>query len=225
MEESRILEKYDLLISSDESADLDVVKIGRKFDIKREVVDGRKVDVIEVPEDLKVYDVLPSPPAQESFQPISFIIATQAKPLSDAGRRLKERMQREVDKGEVVDLYHYVAWCFIEGDEKKCPKFIVEKSYRRRKEEGHGKSNVPIIRAVCDLVPKAKYIEKHGEFPPRTVLEETGFKPYCSEARKYFGKPDYEVLDRLAEAARKEINPERVERGAEVFKKFYKPRA
>jgi len=181
--------EYDILISEDPH-DKDVVKVderGGKVWLERAEEGGKRVDVIHVPEDIGVYDAIRDPP---SYQPTSYIIATEGVPVTRRGRELKDRLRKRIDPSEYASHVLAVAWCFLHGDVRRCPSFIARKSFRARRKSGATvvKRAIPLYRVACDLLPKALFAKKHGELPSSRAealrenreLAELCFRTYTS---------------------------------------------
>jgi hypothetical protein len=162
------LASYDLLMSEDKH-DQDVVSIvpllnepqfyqlDTKFGPK--LAYERRMDVIAVPESLGVWDVVRG--GKESYQPISMILMTHTEPETEAGRRIQERLQKELTPEFVAHHYLGAAEEFLHGD-------AWGKSFAKRYENEKVeqiKKVIPLYRVACDLLPRAVYMLKTGKFP------------------------------------------------------------
>ena len=162
------LASYDLLISEDEH-DQDVVSIvpslnapqfhqlNTKFGPK--LAHKRRTDVIAVPENLGVWDVVRG--GKESYQPISMILMTHTKPETEAGAKMQEQLQRELTPQFVAHHYLGAAEEFLHRD-------AWGKSFAKRYEGEKVKQIkkiIPLYRVACDLLPRAVYMLKTGKFP------------------------------------------------------------
>ena len=117
------LVSYDLLMSEDEH-DQDVVSIvptlsepqfhqlDTKFGPK--LARERRMDVIAVPENLGVWDVVRG--GKESYQPISMILMTHTKPETEAGAQIQEQLQKELSPQFVAHHYLGAAEEFLHRD-------------------------------------------------------------------------------------------------------------
>lgn len=162
------LASYDLLMSEDEH-DQDVISIFPslkepqfyQLDIKfgPKLAHERRMDVIAVPENLGVWDVVSD--GKESYQPISMIIMTHTKPETEAGIKMQERFQKELNPQFVAHHYLGAAEEFLHRD-------AWGKSFAKRFESGkikQIKKVIPLYRVACDLLPRAVYMLKTGKFP------------------------------------------------------------
>ncbi len=162
------LVSYDLLMSEDEH-DQDVISIvpslnepqfyqlDTKFGPK--LVHERRMDVIAVPENLGVWDLVRG--EKESYQPISMILMTHAKPETEAGAKLQEQLQKKLTPQFVAHHYLGAAEEFLHRD-------AWGKSFTKRYENEKVKQIkkvIPLYRVACDLLPRAVYMLKTGRFP------------------------------------------------------------
>jgi len=162
------LASYDLLMSEDEH-DQDVVSIvpslnepqfhqlDTKFGPK--LAHERRMDVIAVPENLGVWDVVRG--GKESYQPISMILMTHTKPETEAGVKMQEQLQKELAPQFVAHHYLGAAEEFLHRD-------AWGKSFAKRYEGEKVKlikKVIPLYRVACDLLPRAVYMLKTGKFP------------------------------------------------------------
>jgi hypothetical protein len=203
------LVSYDLLMSEDEH-DQDVVSIvpslGKpqfyqlvtKFGPK--LVYERRMDVIAVPENLGVWDIVRG--GKESYQPISMILMTHTKPETEAGRQMQKRLQKELTPQFVAHHYLGAAEEFLHRD-------AWGKSFAKRfegKRIKQIKKVIPLYRVVCDLLPRAVYILKTGKFPvgvENNELWEVGeVKEEAEKIQEFFKRQDatQEELSELAKA-------------------------
>jgi len=203
------LVSYDLLMSEDEH-DQDVVSIVpslgepqfyqlvTKFGPK--LVYERRMDVIAVPENLGVWDVVRG--GKESYQPTSMILMTHTKPETEAGRQMQKRLQKELTPQFVAHHYLGAAEEFLHRD-------AWGKSFAKRY-EGKGikqiKKVIPLYRVVCDLLPRAVYMLKTGKFPAgveNNELWEVGeVKEEAEKIQEFFKRQDatQKELSELAKA-------------------------
>jgi len=203
------LVSYDLLMSEDEH-DQDVVSIVpslgepqfyqlvTKFGPK--LVYERRMDVIAVPENLGVWDVVCG--GKESYQPTSMILMTHTKPETEAGRQMQKRLQKELTPQFVAHHYLGAAEEFLHRD-------AWGKSFAKRY-EGKGikqiKKVIPLYRVVCDLLPRAVYMLKTGKFPAgveNNELWEVGeVKEEAEKIQEFFKRQDatQKELSELAKA-------------------------
>jgi len=162
------LASYDLLMSEDEH-DQDVVSIvsslnepqfhqlDTKFGPK--LAHERRMDVIAVPENLGVWDVVRG--GKESYQPISMILVTHTKPETEAGVKMQEQLQKELTP-------QFVAHHYLGAVEEFLHRDAWGKSFAKRYEGEKVKQIkkvIPLYRIACDLLPRAVYILKTGKFP------------------------------------------------------------
>lgn len=134
-----------------------------------------RTDVIAVPPDLKAWDTVQSEldeqgneVSKESYQPPSGIIATHTTPLTDTGEKLRERLQQELDPHQFALHYLGAAREFMSG-------IAWGKSFSQRIDAEHVKQIkklIPLYRVACDLLPRAVYMLKTGEFPAGVSNEE-----------------------------------------------------
>ena len=203
------LVSYDLLMSEDKH-DQDVVSIVpslgepqfyqlvTKFGPK--LVYERRMDVIAVPENLGVWDVVCG--GKESYQPTSMILMTHTKPETEAGRQMQKRLQKELTPQFVAHHYLGAAEEFLHRD-------AWGKSFAKRY-EGKGikqiKKVIPLYRVVCDLLPRAVYMLKTGKFPAgveNNELWEVGeVKEEAEKIQEFFKRQDatQKELSELAKA-------------------------
>ncbi len=162
------LASYDLLMSEDEH-DQDVVSIVSSLEQPQfyqldtrfgpRLAHQRRTDVIAVPEDLGVWDVVRN--GKESYQPISMILMTHTNPQTEAGGRMQERLQSELTPEFVAHHYLGAAEEFLHRD-------AWGKSFAKRYENSDVKQIkkvIPLYRVACDLLPRAVYMLKTGQFP------------------------------------------------------------
>lgn len=169
------LVSYDLLMSEDEH-DQDVVSIVSSLDEPQfhqldakfgpKLAHERRMDVIAVPENLGVWDVVRG--GKESYQPISMILMTHAKPETEAAVKMQEQLQRELTPQFVAHHYLGAAEEFLHRD-------AWGKSFAKRFEDGKVKQIkkvIPLYRVACDLLPRAVYMLKTGKFPANVENDE-----------------------------------------------------
>lgn len=202
------LVSYDLLISEDEH-DQDVVSIvpsleepqfhqlDTKFGPK--LAHERRMDVIAVPENLGVWDVVRG--GKESYQPISMILMTNTKPETEAGIKMQERLQRELAPQFVAHHYLGAAEEFLHRD-------AWGKSFAKRykgEKVKQIKKVIPLYRVACDLLPRAVYMLKTGKFPAgveNDELWEVGeIQEEANKIQEYFKRQDA-TQEELAELAK-----------------------
>jgi len=213
------LVSYDLLMSEDEH-DQDVVSIvpfikepqfyqlDTKFGPK--LAYERRMDVIAVPKNLGVWDVVRG--GKESYQPISMILITHTKPETEAGRQMQKRLQKELTPQFVAHHYLGAAEEFLHRDAwgKSFAKRYEGKEIKQIKYEGKEikqiKKVIPLYRVVCDLLPRAVYMLKTGKFPAgveNNELWEVGeVKEEAEKIQEFFKRQDatQEELSELAKA-------------------------
>jgi len=201
------LASYDLLMSEGEH-DQDVVSIvsslnepqfhqlDTKFGPK--LAHERRTDVIAVPENLGVWDVVRG--GKESYQPISMILMTHTKPETKAGAQMQEQLQKELSPQFVAHHYLGAAEEFLHRD-------AWGKSFAKRYEGEKVKQIkkvIPLYRVACDLLPRAVYMLKTGKFPAgveNDKLWELGeIKEEAEKIQGYFKRQDatQEELSELA---------------------------
>lgn len=202
------LVSYDFLMSEDEH-DQDVVSIvpslnepqfyqlDTKFGPK--LAHERRMDVIAVPENLGVWDVVRG--GKESYQPISMILMTHTKPETEAGIKMQERLQRELAPQFVAHHYLGAAEEFLHRD-------AWGKSFAKRYEGEKVKQIkkvIPLYRVACDLLPRAVYMLKTGGFPAgieNDELWEVGeIKEEANKIQEHFKRQDA-TQEELAELAK-----------------------
>ncbi len=161
---------YDLVMG-DDAHDLDVVSITDRVSepefYQIQLFDGRRMDTITVPPNLKVWDTVRKQ-AKESYQPVSFIVMTHTKPVSGDGQKMQERLQTEISPREVAEHYLGAAKEFLDGEG-------FGKSWRLRKDDERVpqiKKCIPLHRVVRDLLPRAIYMLKTNKFPAGVPEEE-----------------------------------------------------
>ena len=203
------LVSYDLLMSEDEH-DKDVVSIVPslkepqfyQLDTKfgPELAYEQRMDVIAVPENLDVWDVVRS--GKESYQPISMILMTHTKPETEAGIKMQEQLQRKLTPQFVAHHYLGAAEEFLHRD-------AWGKSFAKRYESEkikQIKKVIPLYRVACDLLPRAVYMLKTGKFPAgveNDELWEIGeIQEEANKIQEYFKRQDatQEELAKLAKA-------------------------
>lgn len=153
----------DIIINEDDH-DVDAVVVkpsGAKLRMRQEIMpDGRRLDLIEVPEDLGPYDAL-----EDSFQPTGWFIATDGKAETERGLALLRRLRAMINPREYASHLRAVSLCFLEPPDW-CPGFIASKSWKARAGRAPlEKQAIPLYRVACDLLPKALYAEKTGKIP------------------------------------------------------------
>ncbi len=162
------LVSYDLLMSEDEH-DQDVVSIVSSLNEPQfhqldtqfgpKLAHERRMDVIAVPENLGVWDVVSG--SKESYQPISMILMTHTKPETEAGIKMQERLQQELTPEFVAHHYLGAAEEFLHRD-------AWGKSFAKRykgEKVKQIKKVIPLYRVACDLLPRAVFMLKTGKFP------------------------------------------------------------
>lgn len=202
------LVSYDLLMAEDEH-DQDVVSIvssleepqfhqlDTKFGPK--LAHERRMDVIAVPENLDVWDVVRG--GKESYQPISMILMTHTKPETEAGVKMQERLQKELSPQFVAHHYLGAAEEFLHRDAwgKSFAKRFEGKSVKQIKKV------IPLYRIACDLLPRAVYMLKTGKFPAgveNDELWEVGeIKEEAEKIQEYFRRQDA-TQEELAELSK-----------------------
>jgi len=202
------LASYDLLMSEDEH-DQDVVSIVpsleepqfHQLDIKfgPKLAHERRMDVIAVPENLDVWDVVRG--GQESYQPISMILMTHTSPETEAGTLMQKRLQKELAPQFVARHYLGAAEEFLHRD-------AWGKSFVKRYEGDKVKQIkkvIPLYRVACDLLPRAVYMLKTGKFPASVENDELWtvgeVKEEAEKIQEFFKRQDA-TQEELSETAK-----------------------
>lgn len=157
-----VVNGYDLELGGDEH-DLDVIAIRDGVDTPefhqvQRVSESRRMDVIVVPPNLKQWDTVKG--GKESFQPVSYMILTHTKPVSEAGQQLRKQLEETVEPAEAAAHYLGAAKDFFDGDG-------FGKSWARRREAEVPliKKVIPLHRVARDLLPRAVYMLKNNRWP------------------------------------------------------------
>jgi hypothetical protein len=133
---------------------------------------SRRLDVIAIPEDVGPYDLVSG--GKESFQSIAMMIVTHTSINNETGRKIQERLEAQFSPEDLAKHYLGAAKEFMDG-------YAWNKSYAVRSKNAdipQVKKSIPLHRVGRDLLPRAIYMLKTGEFPhgvPDDKLwEETG---------------------------------------------------
>lgn len=148
----------------------------------------RRLDVIAIPENIGPYDLVTG--GKESFQSIAMMIVTHTSAETETGRHLQERLSKEFTPEELAKHYLGAAKEFMDG----C---AWGKSYSIRSENQDippVKKSIPLHRVGRDLLPRAVYMLKTGEFPhgveDAVLWEEAGLTQAASIIESIWEKQD-----------------------------------
>jgi len=175
VKEMASLARHDLIISEDEH-DCDVISIvpgidePRFYQLEKSIGAGlktkKRVDVIAVPPTLDIWDVVKG--GKDSCQPISMIIVTHTTARTVTGERMLARLQKDVRPQSIA--HHYLG-----AAEEFLHRHAWGKNYVERAGNPSVKSIkqvIPLYRVACDLLPRAVYMLKTGNFPAGVELDE-----------------------------------------------------
>lgn len=147
---------------------------------------SRRLDVIAIPEDIGPYDLLQG--GKESFQSIAMMVITHTTANSEGGTRLQERLEKEFSPKTLAQHYLGAAKEFMDGH-------AWGKSYAVRSESSdipQVKKSIPLHRVGRDLLPRAIYMMKTGEFPygveDEKLWEETGLSDVAAGVERIWEK-------------------------------------
>ncbi len=214
------LVNYDFLMAEDEH-DTDVVSIVPELEEPQfkqvsvkygpQLSKEKRMDVIAVPPKLAAWDVAKN--AKESYQPIGMIVATHTVPQNEQGRAMQERLQNDYAPQDIAEHYLGAAKEFLH-------KKAWGKSYAKRIDRDdipQIKKLIPLHRVARDLLPRAIYMLKTGNYPAGVADEELWAVGETLEVAKRI-----EELFGLQDVPQEELH-ELNEKIEEIFKKWFKP--
>ncbi len=200
---------YDIVLGQPDAHDIDVVSVVSGAEpylvqMKNEL-SGQRMDIVVVPEKLGPKDELTG--GHPPFQSVAEMLLANGCPVTDAGRRLTERLAGEVCPAELAQKYREVAKDFLFNATN--PKSWVVR--RDNPETLQVKKAIPLYRVACDLLPRAFYMECEGRFPGgenlAVLAENAGIGKEYRQVTSFLERQDasQEKLEEVATSLAKKI--------------------